>query len=367
MPAYKDQDGKSWSSSFYYNDWTGTRKKKFKRGFKTKEEALAFEEKFLRELARKSNIGFGKLVDLYLDDMKQRVRCTTFQTKQYIVRDKILPYFKYRDISEIEPGDIRRWQDDLMKRGYAETYLRTIHEQLSAIFNYAVRYYDLPKNPCLAAGSMGKGHAGEMEIWTLEEFNKFMDCMRERPICYMAFLILFWTGLRLGEMLALTVKDVDLVEKKIRVNKSLQRIHGYDVVTDPKTPKSNRVISIPQLLVVQMEDFMDKMGITDPDARIILVSRTVLGREFKRGIRKSGVKDIHIHCLRHSHTALIASLGATPVEAAERLGHENVKTTLDIYSHVLPWRQQAIADELDKYYEESQQMEEGDEDEDNRE
>ena len=92
---------------------------------------------------------------------------------------------------------------------------------------------------------------------------------------------------------------------------------------------------MPQLLADKLEKYIANMGASNPEARIVPLSRTVLGREFKRGIRRSGVKDIHIHCLRHSYTALIASLGASPVEAAERLGHENVKTTLNIYSHAM--------------------------------
>ncbi len=363
MAVYKDEKRNTWYVSLYYTDWNGTKKKLFKRGFETKDEALQFEHDFIARINKKSSIKFGKIVEYYLDDMKQRVRPTTFQTKQYVINDKILPYFKDMSIGMITANDIRRWQDDLIRRGYADTYLRTIHEQLSAVMNYAVKYYDLPKNPCLAAGSMGKGTASEMEIWTLEEFHQFMGVMEDRPMCYMAFLILFWTGLRLGEMLGLTIADIDLVNRTVRVNKSLQRIHGYDIITEPKTPKSNRLVSMPQLLADKLEKYIANMGASNPEARIVPLSRTVLGREFKRGIRRSGVKDIHIHCLRHSYTALIASLGASPVEAAERLGHENVKTTLNIYSHVLPGRQQAISDELDKLdqrYEDSMKQKEPD-------
>lgn len=348
MPAYKEPNKDKWFVAFYYTEWTGARKKKYKRGFDTEAEALEYEKDFLEGLRLNPTIKFGKVVDLYLTDMSQRVRATTYQTKQYVIRDKILPYFKDMNIKEIKPADIRRWQDDLMRRGYADTYLRTIHEQLSAIMNYAVKYYGLPKNPCIIAGTMGKGFASEMEIWTLAEFNKFMEAVREKPICSMAFMILFWTGCRYGEMLGLTVKDYDPVNKTLRINKSLQHIHGYDIFTEPKTPKSKRIISIPQLLADELDKHIGKMSDAGPDTRIIGLSRNLISREFKKGIKKSGVREIHIHCLRHSHTALIASLGATPVEAAERLGHENVSTTLNIYSHVLPGRQKAISDELDR-------------------
>ncbi|MBQ4483268.1 MAG: site-specific integrase [Lachnospiraceae bacterium] len=350
MSIHKDDQRNTWYISIYYKDWTGARKKKFKRGFATKKEAQKYEADFLAKASCSSGIRFDKLVEYYFENLENRVRKSTYINKSYIIKDKILPYFGERITDSITPADIRRWQDDLIRRGYADTYLHTIQEQLSAIFNYAVKYYDLPKNPCVAAGSMGKGFASEMEIWTIEEFYLFIESMRDRPAAFIAFMILFWTGLRLGEMLALTISDIDLERRTLRVNKSLQHIQGFDIITEPKTPKSNRIISIPEVLALELSAYMDSLSNPSSDTRLVLLSKNLLEKLFKRGIRKTGVKDIHIHCLRHSHTAIIASLGASPVEAAERLGHENVHTTLNIYTHVLPGRQQIISDELDKLY-----------------
>ncbi len=350
MSIHKDDQRNTWYVSIYYKDWTGAKKKKFKRGFATKKEAQKYEADFIAKISRQSGIRFEMLVECYFESLEHRVRKSTYINKSCIIKDKILPYFGERITDSITPSDIRRWQDDLMRRGYADTYLHTIHEQLSAIFNYAVKYYDLPRNPCVAAGSMGKGFASEMEIWTIGEFYQFIESMKDRPAAYMAFMILFWTGLRLGEMLALTVSDIDLNKRTLRVNKSLQHIQGFDIISEPKTPKSNRIISIPDVLAKELSVYMDTLNNPTPDTRLVLLSKNLLEKLFKRGIRKTGVKDIHIHCLRHSHTAIIASLGATPVEAAERLGHENVQTTLNIYTHVLPGRQRIISDELDKLY-----------------
>lgn len=83
--------------------------------------------------------------------------------------------------------------------GYSPTYLKTINNQLSAIFNYAVRYYDLKSNPCAKAGSMGKSKAEEMDFWTGEEFRKFIDSVMNKRLSYMAFMTLYWTGMRLGD------------------------------------------------------------------------------------------------------------------------------------------------------------------------
>ena len=350
MAAFRDKERGTWYASFFYTDWTGKKVRKLKRGFSTKDEAVKYEEDFLEKTTKKPSMKFKKLVDLYMEDMEERVKRSSFINKRSVTNDKILPYFENRYVEEITAADIRKWQQDIMKRGFADTYLRTIHAQLSAIFNFAVRYYDLPRNPCVQAGSMGKGYAAEMEIWTVEEFNKFLDAMKDRPVSSLAFTILFWTGMRVGEMLALTVADVDLQNATIRINKSLAHVEGRDIISEPKTPRSRRTIIIPAELAQELNRYIAEIPNLTTETRLIPLSRNLLDREIHRGARRAGIKDIHVHCLRHSHTALIASLGATVNEAAERLGHGRPSTTLNVYSHVLPGRSKAIADELGKLY-----------------
>ena len=350
MAIYKDKKRGTWYVSLFYRDATGKRLHKMKRGFRTRKEAQVWEKGFLDGKEDIPEMSFEEVTQLYFENMRSRLRKTTVQTKEYVIKGKILPFFKDKNIYEITPADVRDWQNNLLQRGYAETYLRTIQEQLTAIFNFAIRYYDLPKNPILAAGSIGKDKAREMEIWTVEEFYKFIAVFKDEPMKRIGFLILFWTGLRLGEMLALTIADIDFVANTVRVTKTLNRIHGYELITEPKTPKSRRIVSMPDVLVREVRKYIAGMINPTNDSRLVTVSKLVMEREIHRGARLAGVKDIHVHCLRHSHTALIGSLGATPVEAAERLGHENVQTTLNVYSHVLPGWQTEFMKELDKAY-----------------
>ena len=112
---------------------------------------------------------------------------------------------------------------------------------------------------------------------------------------------------------------------------------------------------IPEELATELSRYIATMPNITPETRLIPLSKNLLDREIHRGARRAGVKDIHVHCLRHSHTALIASLGATVNEAAERLGHGRPSTTLNVYSHVLPGRNRAIANELGKLYRKDKQ------------
>ena len=197
---------------------------------------------------------------------------------------------------------------------------------------------------------MGKNRADEMKIWTRTEFEQFHDCLMDKRISWLAFEILFWTGIRIGELMALTFADVDLEKKIITINKSYQRLHGKDVITPPKTPKSNRKVNIPQFLADDIRDYEESLYDFDSKDRIICVTKNFLERELVRGVKLSGVKKIRIHDLRHSHASLLIEMGFSPKEIAERLGHENIETTLNTYAHLYPNKQEQLATRLDDFY-----------------
>lgn len=343
------KEGK-WMIQYRYRDWTGVLRKSCKRGFNTKHEAEEWLARFLLQEAHDLDMKFSDFAEIYMNDMDNRLREHTMSTKEHIIKTKILPYFGEKPINKITVADVRCWQNALIRKHYSQTYLKTINNQLNAVFNYAVRYYDLSSNPCQKAGSMGKAKADEKEIWTKEEFQQFADSVMDKRVPWLSFTILFWTGLRIGELLALTWEDIDLEKKTLRVNKSYQRLNKKDLITAPKTPKSNRVIFIPQFLVDDLRDYHDSLYAPQPQDRVLPVTKSTLEKDMKRGCKLSGVKKIRIHDLRHSHASLLAELKLTPNEAAERLGHENIETTLNIYSHVYPEKQEKLAERLDNYY-----------------
>ena len=350
--AEKDPKTGKWLIQYRYTDWQGNRKKSMKRGFKTKREAEEWLQNFLATKQADFNMLFEDFLKIYYADMETRLREHTMRTKKYVFDLKILPYFGKMKMNEITASDIRKWQSELIKQGYAPTYLKTISNQLAALFNYAVRYYDLPNNPCRKAGSMGKGKADEMNFWTKEEFDKFIDAIMNKQQSYMAFMTLFWTGIRIGELLALNVADVDFEKRTISIMKSYQRMGGRDVITEPKTPKSKRVIAIPQFLAVDLQDYVNSMYGVQGEDRLFPITKYYLEHEMQRGIKESGVKRIRIHDLRHSHASLLVEMGFSPLEIANRLGHEKIETTLNTYSHLYPDKQEQLADRLDKEYRE---------------
>ena len=158
---------------------------------------------------------------------------------------------------------------------------------------------------------MGNEERREMLFWTKEEYQKFAVEMMDKPVSFYAFGMLYWCGIREGELLALTPADFDFQNSTVRINKSYQRLHGEDVITSPKTKKSNRTIKMPQFLCEEMQDYLGMLyGIKKKD-RIFTVTKSYLHHEMDRGSKAAGVKRIRIHDLRHpyvKHTTKIFSL-----------------------------------------------------------
>lgn len=220
MKAEKDSKTGKWLIQYRFTDWQGKRRKSTKRGFATKREAEEWLRTFLVTQKADFDMKFEEFLKMYYTDMETRLREHTMRTKKYIIDLKILPYFGQKRVNDISAADIRRWQSELIKKGYSPTYLKTINNQLSSIFNYAVKYYDLKGNPCTKAGSIGKSRAEEMSFWTIDEFRQFVDCIMDKRQSYMSFMIQYWTGMRLGELLALTPADIDLDKHTISITKS---------------------------------------------------------------------------------------------------------------------------------------------------
>lgn len=357
LPAYKYtlKDGKTtrWYANFYFTDWTGEKKHICKRGFKTQKEAKEYERTFMDQQNTTSDILFSALVEKYLEDMSHRLKPTTMENKRSIITGKLIPYFANLKVCDIDSIKIRKWQNELIsyhdEKGhpFSQTYLKTVNNQMSAIMNYAVAHYRLPSNPCRAAGSMGKSKAEEMHIWTQKQYEQFSKTIQKSSV-RLAFDILFYTGMRSGELLALTPADI-LPAKRININKNYAKINGMELFLEPKTPKSKRCISIPDFLYNEIQEYIDKLYGIQQNDRIFYFTKSALDKEIKRISVKAGLPSIRVHDLRHSHASMLIEMGFNALEIADRLGHESVKTTLDTYSHLYPDKDKKLAEELNKF------------------
>ena len=294
---------------------------------------------------------FESFSEIYFEDMKKRLKENTWHTKEHILRTKLIPFFGKRKMCDIQPKDVIAWQNEMLEgstktgKPYSPVYLKTLHNQLSAVFNYAVKFYGLPSNPAAKAGNMGKAKNREMLFWTQEEYKQFAEVMMDKPVSFYAFEMLYWCGIRLGELLALTPEDFDFENRKLRINKSYQRIKKEDVITEPKTKKSNRTIEMPDFLCEEMQEYINMLYDYKPDDRIFPISKSYLHHEMDRGVKETGLKRIRIHDLRHSHVSLLIELGFSAVAIADRVGHESIEITYR-YAHLFPSKQAEMANRL---------------------
>ena len=347
MPAFKEKDG-TWSCSFHYRDWTGTNKRKHKRGFKTKREAIEFEAQF--KLASKADMSMKlkEFVKIYFADKENELKARSKKNKKYMMEAYVISYFGEKAINEIAPADIIAWQNEIQaNHSFSESYLRMIQNQLTALFTHAERIYGLKDNPCKRVKKMGKSDERSLTFWTIEEYEAFIETFTIGSKNRLIFEILFWTGIREGELLALTKNDIDVGQQKLSVSKTYYRIDGEDVITAPKTSNSIRTIDLPAFLVNEINDYYAKLYDFPANERLFSQSAKALQELMKRHIRKANVKKIRVHDLRHSHCAYLINQGVQPLIIKERLGHKDIKVTLNTYGHLYPSEQKKVASLLD--------------------
>lgn len=346
MPVYRDTERTTWYVKLYYTDYTGARKQKMKRGFKLQREAKEWERHFLETLQGTPDMTFGALYELYAADLAAHTKESTRRNRVSLIERHILPFWKDRRLNEITPADVRSWQTEMMNKGLALSTLRTVNVHLSTIFNFACKYYRLPSNPCSKIKAMGK-IGRSLNFWTLDEFRQFLPTVQD-PILTAAFLTLFYSGIRCGELLALRVKDFDAAAGTITINGTYHRFDREDLITAPKTENSVRTVYLPPFLVDEIRGVIDRIYCPDPEDRIF---QTVTSRKLRyaidTGAAKAGINKIRIHDIRHSHVSLLINMGYQPMLIAERIG-DSVEMINKVYGHLYPNQHQNLAEKLQK-------------------
>ena len=346
MPCYYDDQRKSWYTKFYDEDYTGKRKQKLKRGFKRKGDAQAFEREFLLNMANSPDITFKTLRDAYIEHCTPRLKQSTIQQKQYVINCDIAPYFDNKPINQITPLEVAKWQAAIQSKGLKPTTLRNINAQLIAIMNFAVKYKGLPKNPCIEPMGSATRAQDNINFWTLAEYNNFIKHVDD--IQYRIFYeMLYYTGMRKGELMALTLQDIDFSNLTVRINKTLYYKTKNKRSTPPKTANSNRTVSIPENVAADLLEYTKRVYDIDMGYELFFLSVHDIENYKDKVCRQHGIRNIRVHDLRHSHVSLLVDMGVDMFLIADRIG-DNVATVQRTYAHLYPNKRASVAEKLNK-------------------
>lgn len=291
---------------------------------------------------------YGDYAKLWLDtQIKPFRKPTTYERYHGLHRDYILPRFGKTSIDEIKRKDVRGFLSDLLQTKLSHRSVEFIKDVFSGPFNLAIDEEVIPANPCtgvLKRLGVRSDRSGTADVYDREEVAAFLETAEhEEPAFYPLFLTLFRTGVRLGEALALTWKEIDWRGSFFMVKQSFRRGR----IDTPKTGKTRRVDMTDQLRetlkayrVTKQKESMAK-GIPASDYVFSErtgqpISQNTLRHAFKRTSRKAGLREIRVHDSRHSYASILISEGTPIAYVKEQLGHASIQMTVDRYAHWIP-------------------------------
>ena len=363
MPIYatgKKKDGKNqYRVTVSHTDAYG-KHKQHERVVYGKAEAQQAEA----ELKAKLNAGsapkrmtVGELYTEYMEQKKQEVRATTYDKTRRNLEYAVLPTFENAPLDKLNAQMMQKWKNDIGGRDLGLTTKKNYYKEFTALLNYAVKREYLAKSPLALVGNFRTTEfqkPEEMAFYTPEEYKRFAAAARQYAenahadrsftawAYYVFFSIAFYTGMRKGEINALKWKNVS--DGVIRVRESVaQKLKGEYVEGDPKTASSVRDIRIPDPLANILAEHRARQ---EADERfgddyyvcgaVKALADTSIENYNKRYCEAAGLKHIRIHDFRHTHASLLINEGINIMEISRRLGHRDIKETLETYAHLYP-------------------------------
>lgn len=358
MPIYRKEklewtkDGRSYYFRCYYKDLYGNRKQKESKLYKTKLEAKDAEIEFLSKIKTTDEINNNILfIDVYKEWLlfkQSQVKSTTFYSVVKRCEYHILPYFKKYRLHSIKMNTINQWKDKIFSlnitTGHKNTLIRTLKEILIyARDNYEYDIKIVSKIQLYKVENVVDKTNAEINFWTFEEFSKFISAV-DNKFYYLIFNFLYYTGLRLGEMIALTWDDINFDRKQIRINKTFTNkvLDCSYKITTPKTSNSVRYVDLDDALLSLMKKYYEEeKRIYNFNKEMFIfgnithVSPTTIKRYLYKYIELADVKKITPHGFRHSHVSLLINLGCDSRDVAERIG-DTIQMVEKTYYHMFP-------------------------------
>lgn len=298
-------------------------------------------------------IKFEQAVNEYLHISKLKLKPNSYRSMENRIKNNILPYFQKKYIHKIDKREYIKWQLEIDKKDYSIRYKKNLHVCFVSFLNYCIKYYDLKVNVAQQVGNFKSSNYEVVgDIWEFDEFNKFISCVDDK-VYNTFFKLLFYTGVRLGEALALTYEDIDIINNTIRINKNMTRFvneKGEHIIVPPKTKKSIREIGIDNVMkneLLELNKYYSKNYDICNNKFYIFggnkpLAPTTIERKKNKYCDLANVKRIKIHEFRHSHACLLFMNNVPISEISQRLGHSSISMTTDIYLRFLPRQEKRV-------------------------
>lgn len=317
---------KKYHLRFRYTDIHGVVHQKHfcKAEWKKKKDAKDFYDEYMKKLAIETSARtVNDLYHRYIEERQMKLKSK--YNIESVWKNYIDKSIGQTLLNQVTQADIRRWQKDLLKQKHSNRYLGKIQDTLRTIFIFGYKHEYIDRNPFTIENVTVEEEKKIVKHWTPGEFQKFID-QADNDLYSDFFKLLYWTGLRYGEAVALTVKDYDKVNGTIKVNKTWDNVHK--VATSPKTHNSYRTVvctnEVKTLLNERLSVCTNVYG-NDEDSILFGVvehlSPRTMQHAFERYSKRAGLPKINIHALRHSHVFMLRKIGFDAFEIAKRLGH----------------------------------------------
>lgn len=378
MAMIKQYQKKNGEKAWYFKTYLGidplTGKKRYttKRGFKTQKEAkialarlevLATDKKLVKD----NNYTFTQVKDMWIEQYKPTVRESTYLRVKFLFDKNISTFFGNK---KIQNYNIAYCQEAINKWKEQYSTYKALKCYTSAVFDYAKKMNLIKENP-MKEVTFSKGERKQkktkLKYFEKEELQDFLECCQKDkfPITYSLFRVLAFTGIRKGEALALTWDDVDFFNKTLEINKTITKNSDNKFIsTPPKTNTSIRKISLDDetLNILKAWKTQQKRYLLAHDQHAKTKNQIIFSSKnnnyiditrpniiLSRICKEHNFNDITIHGFRHTHCSLLFEAGLSIKEVQERLGHSDIHTTMNIYTHVTKKQKERSADKFAAY------------------
>lgn len=313
--------------------------------YKTKKELKKLYEDFEAECQNTplTDITVKDLLESYIAYCRTLGRKPTTLRGYRIVAERCYPLIGTILAKSLTTYRLEKFIAQMGEKGLSAKTIKNTMGLLSAAYNHAIFIGQLKENPCKRV-ALPKQTPKDIRIFYLEEIPSFLEAIADVDLNEkVAYELALFLGLRRSEIIGLRESDVDIVRGMINIHNTRHRVDRVDIEQDTKTVRSTRTLALPDVLLLDIArlmemhrqfkytstDYLVQNGFGEP------LNGQALASRLERLEKRKGLPHVTLHGLRHTYASLLHSQGVDMANISAELGHSNLATTMNIYTHIL--------------------------------